>query len=197
MAIQDQADEAEASNENWYNTNANQHLIDDISGENAMAYLQEQIARHKFIAPRMKYAVSDQEQGSIFTIDSFHFDLDLNSNVLDLDLETAEEVHLGGKIFSLQTTKNDRYDERIFHGVLIDIGAAGWSTVGVGQVRALQQIQKEFKVDKTRAGEVKISGIGNGIYLFLLALLPLVRPLAKLLFIFYLATHLSYLAYKI
>lgn len=47
---------------------------------------------------------------------------------------------------------------------MVDTGAAGSSTVGVGQVKALQHIRKDLNIDREKAGAVKISGIGEGVF---------------------------------
>lgn len=58
-----------------------------------------------------------------------------------------------------------RYSEDRFAGILIDTGAAMQSTVGIGQFRALQGVQK-VELDTRRAGEAKVTfGIGQSISL--------------------------------
>ncbi|POS85249.1 hypothetical protein EPUL_003471 [Erysiphe pulchra] len=63
-----------------------------------------------------------------------------------------------------ETWTLDRYDDRIFHRLLVDTDAAGRSTVGVGQFKALQQLRGDLELDKTQAGKVKISGIGACVF---------------------------------
>lgn len=48
---------------------------------------------------------------------------------------------------------DDRYSEQIFHGIMPDTGAAGVSTAGESQVRALQRLDDSIKIDKSTAGE--------------------------------------------
>ncbi|KAI6251189.1 hypothetical protein HI914_00898 [Erysiphe necator] len=56
--------------------------------------------------------------------------------------------------------KTNRYNSLTFQGIMIDIGAAQWSTVGEAQVRALQKL-RNITIDSLTAGKVKIIfGIG-------------------------------------
>ena len=53
-----------------------------------------------------------------------------------------------------------RYSSTTFQGIMVDTGAARWSTAGQDQFYALQKVQ-DVKLDKTRAGQAKIHfGIG-------------------------------------
>lgn len=54
-----------------------------------------------------------------------------------------------------------RYSDHIFQGIIIDTGAARWSTAGQGQFQALQKIQNT-NLDTSQAGCVKVLfGIGE------------------------------------
>ncbi|KHJ34330.1 hypothetical protein EV44_g3567 [Erysiphe necator] len=56
--------------------------------------------------------------------------------------------------------KTNRYNSLTFQGIMIDIGAAQWSTAGEAQVRALQKL-RNITIDSLTAGKVKIIfGIG-------------------------------------
>lgn len=49
-------------------------------------------------------------------------------------------------------------------GILVDTGAAHKSTAGLNQFEALQKQQPSIKIDKSRAGEVKVKfGVGGAI----------------------------------
>src|SRR5438045_3800357 len=53
-----------------------------------------------------------------------------------------------------------RYSSSMFKGIMVDTGAARWSTAGQDQFYALQKI-RDIKLNKTRAGQAKIHfGIG-------------------------------------
>ena len=56
---------------------------------------------------------------------------------------------------------SDHYSNHEFHGIMIDTGAAKWSTAGYEQLKALQRIC-DVPIDRTTAGKVKIIfGIGE------------------------------------
>lgn len=57
----------------------------------------------------------------------------------------------------LQTRK--RYGAHIFQGILVDSGAAEWSTIGYSQFRAYERVKKT-PLNKARAGEAVI-GFGD------------------------------------
>ena len=42
---------------------------------------------------------------------------------------------------------DERYSASVFHGIMLDTGAAGVSTAGESQVRALQQLDNSVQVD--------------------------------------------------
>lgn len=44
---------------------------------------------------------------------------------------------------------NDRYGPNVFHGILIDTGATGRSTAGLGQYKALQSLFGPHQLDKS------------------------------------------------
>ncbi|KAI1001783.1 hypothetical protein K3495_g6420 [Podosphaera aphanis] len=180
LNINEPNEEINANEEYFDEEDTNQYLISEIGGENALSYLQDQTTHHTFIAPRKKFATSEKEKLKIFTIDSIEFNTQPN-NTFDFKTATPEEIHFFETVFALGNIKDDRYDERIFHGVLFDTGAAGRSTFGIGQVKALQRIQKDLKVDKARAGEAKISGIGSGVFVSLCAI-TLDTPVGKIIF---------------
>jgi hypothetical protein len=48
---------------------------------------------------------------------------------------------------------DERYSSGVFHGIIPDTGAAGVSTAGEPQVRALQQIDKSIEIDESTAGQ--------------------------------------------
>ena len=66
-------------------------------------------------------------------------------------------------------TFNTRYGENVFQGIIPDTGAAGISTAGKTQVKALQRIQPSAIIDESTAGHHRIrfgdspeySSIGN------------------------------------
>ena len=55
---------------------------------------------------------------------------------------------------------NHRYGPNVFHGILIDTGAAGCSTAGISQFQAFESLFGPHKLDKSRTIDVKF-GIGN------------------------------------
>lgn len=55
----------------------------------------------------------------------------------------------------------ERYSTSKFQGIVVDTGAAGVSTVGLGQFKALQRIDNRVKLDKSTAGTTSVKfGIG-------------------------------------
>jgi hypothetical protein len=44
---------------------------------------------------------------------------------------------------------DDRYSANVFHGIMPDTGAAGVSTAGEPQVRALQQLDSSVQIDQS------------------------------------------------
>jgi hypothetical protein len=59
-----------------------------------------------------------------------------------------------------------RYSANVFHGIMPDTGAAGVSTVGEPQVRALQQLDSSVQIDQSTVGQHKIRfGKGTAISL--------------------------------
>ena len=61
---------------------------------------------------------------------------------------------------------NDRYSANVFHGIMPDTGAAGVSTAGEPQVRALQQRDSSIQIDQSTAGQHTIRfGKGTAISL--------------------------------
>ncbi|KAI0996311.1 hypothetical protein K3495_g11869 [Podosphaera aphanis] len=160
LAVNELTDEPESEDGYCYQEESQKFLISEIGGENVAGYLQDQTTLHKFTAPKTKYAAPKQEEKILVTVASLDFDFPGVNKSFDLETATPEVFHLFRKVFFIGNDYNERYDERVFHGVLVDTGAAGHSTVGVGQAKALKHLQKELKVDRTKAGEVKISGIG-------------------------------------
>ncbi|KAI0992942.1 hypothetical protein K3495_g15242, partial [Podosphaera aphanis] len=139
------------------------NLIEEIGGENAVAYLNDQAIFHSFTAPNLN--ISDRSKTQIIFVDSETSDLSVsNSTVFDLQDIPTNEIKSLESTYALGNLSLNRYDDRIFHGLLIDTGAAGRSTVGIGQFRALQRLRKNLKLDKTQAGKVNISGIGAGVF---------------------------------
>ncbi|KAI0996097.1 hypothetical protein K3495_g12084, partial [Podosphaera aphanis] len=185
LTINEPNDEIDPDEENLYEKDTYQYLTSEIGEINALTYLQNKTIQHKFTAPKLKFATPDREEGRIITADSLNFDTFCNnddniSKEFNIKTSIPNEFYLFNQQFSIECC-NNKYDERIFHGVLVDTGAAGHSTVGVGQAKALQAIQKELKVDKERAGEVKISGIGNGVFVSL-GSITLHTPIGKVTF---------------
>jgi hypothetical protein len=61
---------------------------------------------------------------------------------------------------------DNRYSASVFHGIMPDTGAAGVSTAGEPQVRALQQLDNSVRIDQSTAGQHKIRfGKGTAISL--------------------------------
>ncbi|PVH90773.1 hypothetical protein DM02DRAFT_577620, partial [Periconia macrospinosa] len=61
---------------------------------------------------------------------------------------------------------DDRYSANVFHGIMPDTGAAGVSTAGEPQVRALQQLDSSVQIDQSTAGQHTIRfGKGTAISL--------------------------------
>lgn len=58
----------------------------------------------------------------------------------------------------------DKYSAARFQGVLVDTGAAGYSTAGVEQFKALQRLRPGLKLDRKRANECRVKGIGDGVF---------------------------------
>lgn len=58
----------------------------------------------------------------------------------------------------------DKYSATKFQGVLVDTGAAGHSTAGVEQLKALQKLRPGLKLDRKRANECRVKGIGDGVF---------------------------------
>ncbi|POS81768.1 hypothetical protein EPUL_006472, partial [Erysiphe pulchra] len=55
----------------------------------------------------------------------------------------------------------DRYSNHNFQGIMIDTGAARWSTAGEAQVQALKAQRTGIQIDRSTAGQVKVQfGIG-------------------------------------
>ena len=79
--------------------------------------------------------VPEHEESKIVTLASLDFKFYNNDQNFDPDLVTTEKFHLFKDVFSSANVRDDRYNDRIFHGVLVDTGAAGRSTVGVGQAK--------------------------------------------------------------
>ena len=50
-------------------------------------------------------------------------------------------------------TFEDRYSSSIFQGIMPDSGASGVSTVGEPQFLALQKLDPEVQLDRTKAGD--------------------------------------------
>lgn len=64
--------------------------------------------------------------------------------------------------YTYNTATDFRYNDSEFKGLLIDSGAAIRSTGGVGQFRALQQLEKSIRLDKNTAGSSNfLFGIGS------------------------------------
>ncbi|RKF62880.1 hypothetical protein GcC1_143012 [Golovinomyces cichoracearum] len=49
-----------------------------------------------------------------------------------------------------------RYSTENFQGIMIDTGAAEWSTAGEAQVKALKSQRTDIQIDKSTAGQVKV-----------------------------------------
>ena len=61
---------------------------------------------------------------------------------------------------------DDRYSANVFYGIMPDTGAAGVSTAGEPQVRALQQLDSSVQIDQSTAGQHTIRfGKGTAISL--------------------------------
>ncbi|EKD14183.1 polyprotein [Drepanopeziza brunnea f. sp. 'multigermtubi' MB_m1] len=61
-----------------------------------------------------------------------------------------------------ETYMASRYSENVFMGLMIDSGAANFSTAGLPQLRALQKRYLEVQLDTSRAGEKSVKyGIGS------------------------------------
>jgi len=55
-----------------------------------------------------------------------------------------------------------RYNTNRFYGIVIDTGAAKYSTAGFDQFQALQQTDDSIKLDRSTEGSVKVKfGIGT------------------------------------
>jgi hypothetical protein len=63
--------------------------------------------------------------------------------------------------FTYTSTTDSRYGDSKFQGILVDCGAAGRSTGGMGQFKALQRISNNLALDKKTTGSSIKFGIGN------------------------------------
>ncbi|CAD6499506.1 BgTH12-03618 [Blumeria graminis f. sp. triticale] len=139
------------------------NLVEEIGSENAVAYLIDQTILHSFTAPRLN--ISDQPKIQIILANSEISDLSVsNATIFDLQKIPSNKIKSFESTYALGNLTTDRYNDCVFHGLLVDTGAAGRSTVGLGQFRALQQLCGDLKLDRTQAGKVNISGIGAGIF---------------------------------
>ncbi len=67
--------------------------------------------------------------------------------------------------FNFISTADSRYDDREFKGILVDCGAAGRSTGGIGQFKALERISNDVKLNtKTVESNIRF-GIDNTLIL--------------------------------
>jgi len=73
---------------------------------------------------------------------------------------------------------DERYSASVFHGIMPDTGAAGVSTAGESQVRALQQLDNSVQVDQSTAGQHTIRfGKGTAISLGTVTIQILLGPI--------------------
>ncbi|KAI0999710.1 hypothetical protein K3495_g8484, partial [Podosphaera aphanis] len=55
-----------------------------------------------------------------------------------------------------------RYSSDEFQGIVLDTGAAEWSTAGYGQYKALKELKSQIHLDESRAGEASVQ-FGEGL----------------------------------
>ena len=79
---------------------------------------------------------------------------------ITLSDETASPISSAPYVFNSST--DSRYNDTEFKGLLIDSGASTRSTGGIGQLKALQQLDPSVQLDKNTAGSANFTfGIGS------------------------------------
>lgn len=136
-----------------------QEIVEEIGGEELVTHLNNKIAEQVFTAARLLISSSEgSNQGVIYSV---------NSLLLEkYDIIQIPELHniTLNRSFQIDKLTEDRYSAKIFQGVLVDTGAAGKSTAGIEQVKALQRIRKDSIINTSTSGTTRIKGIGVGVF---------------------------------
>lgn len=67
-----------------------------------------------------------------------------------------DQQTLNNEVFKQEISISSRYSDAEFQGIMPNTGAAGVSTAGEPQVKAIQKLDNTIQIDRSRAGESQI-----------------------------------------